>query len=242
MITLIGTGHVFDLRNQILQVLDEKKPDIVCIELDEKRYAALLQRKNGNTRTYSNKNASFLYRLLGRFQDSIASQYGVQAGDEMLTSIQFAHDHQLPIAFIDVPADRMFARMLNEMRFTEKLRLIISAFGSIFVSKKQVDKEIDKIEVNLESYLDQVSDKFPTIKRVLIDERNEYMMQQLQDAAEDYNKIIAIVGDGHIPGLKGLLEKEDLSVETIRLKELRAQQPTPKNTSSASFSVEYNQL
>ncbi len=239
MIILIGTGHVFDLRNQILQVLDKTQPDIICVELDEKRYAALIQRKNGNTRSYSNKNVSFLYRLLGRFQDSIASQYGVQAGDEMLAGIQFAHDHQLPIAFIDVPADRLFSRMLNEMRFSEKLRLIISAFGSMFISRKQVDKEMDKIEMNLESYLDQVSDKFPTIKRVLIDERNEHMVQQLQSASEDYENIIAIVGDGHIPGLRELLEQQNMSVDTIRLKDLRAQESLPKNTSSASFSVEY---
>ena len=240
MITLIGTGHVFDLREQISGILDEKQPDIICVELDERRYAALLQRKNGDGQASSNRNASFLYRLLGRFQDSIASQYGVQAGDEMLTGIQFAHDHQRPIAFIDVPADQMFSRMLNEMSFTEKLRLIISAFGSMFVSRKQVDKEIDKIEMNLETYLEQVGDKFPTIKRVLIDERNQHMVQQLEKAHEDYENMIAIVGDGHIPGLQKLLEKDDQSVETIRLKELRKQQTIPTNASTASFSVEYN--
>jgi pheromone shutdown protein TraB len=239
MITLIGTGHVFDLRNQIIRILDDVQPDIVCVELDERRYAALMQRKNGDVHASSNKNASFLYRMLGRFQDSIAAQYGVKAGDEMLTGIQFAHDHQRPIAFIDVPADRMFARMLKEMRFTEKLRLIVSAFGSMFVSKKQVDKEIDKIETNLESYLEQVGDKFPTIKRVLLDERNEYMVQQLVRAQEDYDNIIAIVGDGHVPGLKNLLDEKDQPVETIRLKELRAQQSKPVNASSASFSIEY---
>lgn len=240
MITLIGTGHVFDLRSQIIDILDEKQPDIVGVELDEKRYMALLKRKDEVVPKHSNKNASFLYRLLGRFQDSIAAQYGVQAGDEMLTGIEFAHDHQIPIVFIDVPADRLFSRMLNEMRFTEKLRLIISAFGSMFVSSKQVDKEIDKIEMNLEKYLDQVSDKFPTIKRVLIDERNQHMVQVLKKTQESYDRIIAIVGDGHIPGLKQLLEQDGESVETIRLKDLRGKKSISEPGSSASFSVEYN--
>jgi len=240
MITLIGTGHVFDLRHQINRILDDVQPDIVCVELDEKRYMALLRRKEGKVHASSNKNASFLYRLLGRFQDSIAAQYGVQAGDEMLTGIQFAHEHQKAISFIDVPADKMFSRMINEMKLTEKLRLLISAFGSIFVSKKQVDKEIDKIETNLERYLDQVGDKFPTIKRVLLDERNQYMVDQLLNAQNNYDNVVAIVGDGHIPGLNSLLKQQDQSVETIRLKELREQQIKPEHTSSASFSVEYN--
>ena len=240
MITLIGTGHVFDLRNQILEILDRKQPDLICVELDEKRYAALMQRKNGNVKATANKNASTLYRLLGKFQESMAKQYGVQAGDEMLTGIQFAHDHQRPIAFIDVAADQMFARMLREMSFTEKLRLFISSFGSMFVSKQKVDEEINKIETNLESYLAQVGDKFPTIKRVLLDERNQHMANQIRKAHDDYEEIVAIVGDGHIPGLKHLLEHHDQPVETIRLKELREKKPKPEETSTASFSVEYS--
>ncbi len=238
MITLIGTGHVFDLRDQIIQILNEKIPDIICVELDERRYTALLHRNDEPKHAASSRNnASFLYRLLGRFQESIASQYGVQAGDEMLTSIQFAHNHQIPIAFIDVPADRMFSRMLKEMSATEKLRLIISAFGSILVSKKQVDKEIDKIEMNLEKYLNQVGDKFPTIKRVLIDERNQHMVQQLIKAQENYENVIAIVGDGHIPGLESLLEENNHLCETIRLKQIRTKKNITPDSSQASFTV-----
>lgn len=244
MITLIGTGHVFDLRSQIRSILDEMQPDIVCVELDKKRYSALMQRKEGGggSRSKSQRNASFLYRLLGRFQDSIAAEYGVQAGDEMLTGIEFAREYQLPIAFIDVPADRMFARMIGEMSFVEKFRLVISALGSIFVSKKRVDKEIDKIEMNLEKYLDQVGDKFPTIKRVLLDERNQHMVNQLSKAHDEFEQVVAIVGDGHLPGLKRLLEEKNIQVDTIRLKELRHQKKIPTNPSSASFSVEYKRF
>ena len=241
MITLIGTGHVFDLREQIIEILNDKQPDIICVELDEKRYAALMQRKQGNIKSSSRrKNASFLYRILGRFQDSIADQYGVQAGDEMLLGIEFAQTYQRPIAFIDLPADRMFSRMIKEMSFKEKMRLIISAFGSMFVSKKQVDKEISKIEINLEKYLEQVGDKFPTIKRVLIDERNQHMANQLQKAHDSYEHIIAIVGDGHVPGLESLLKNQDIECESIRLKEIRKKKVVPTDSSQASFTIYQN--
>ena len=107
----------------------------------------------------------------------------------------------------------------------------------MFVSKNQVDKEIDKIEMNLEKYLNQVGDKFPTIKRVLIDERNQHMVQQLIQAQENYENVIAIVGDGHIPGLESLLEKNNHQCETIRLKQIRTKSNIESDSSQASFTV-----
>ena len=38
MITLIGTGHVFNLSQGILDVLDEIQPDLIGVELDENRF------------------------------------------------------------------------------------------------------------------------------------------------------------------------------------------------------------
>jgi pheromone shutdown-related protein TraB len=242
MITLIGTGHVFDLSDQIEDILDEKQPDIICVELDERRYTSLLMKRNGSKIDKSQRNVSFLYQLLGRFQESMASQYGVQAGDEMLAGIQFAHDHQIPIGFIDRPADTIFARMIREMRFSEKFRLIISALGSLLVSKKQVDKEMKRLDTNLEDYLEQVGEKFPTVKRVLIDERNEFMVNQLLKTQESYENIVAIVGDGHIPGLISLFDQKETNVETIRLTDIRNKRPGTKDQSTASFSVGYQQF
>lgn len=243
MITLIGTGHVFDLSNQIQDILDEKQPDIICVELDEKRYAALLMKRNGSkTSAFQKKNVSFLYQLLGRFQEAMAAEYGVHAGDEMLAGIQFAHDHQIPMVFIDRPADQIFARMVREMGFFEKIRLLVSALGSLFISKKQVDKEIKKLDTHLEAYLDQVGDKFPTVKRVLIDERNDYMVSQLLKTQESYENIVAIVGDGHIPGLLSLFEQKETSVETIRLKQIRNKKSRSTDQSTASFSIQYQQF
>ena len=40
MITLIGTGHVFNLTQQLLDIFDEIRPEIICVELDKQRYDA----------------------------------------------------------------------------------------------------------------------------------------------------------------------------------------------------------
>lgn len=242
MIILIGTGHVFNLSQQLLQIFDEKQPDIICVELDKQRYNALLAKK-ANPEVYKKyeKKVPFIYKLLSRFQEGMANEYGVVAGQEMLTAISFANSNRLPIAFIDMNAQNLFKKMLRKMSLFEKFKLMISGIGGFFVSKKRVEKELIKIEHDFDSYVEKIGEKFPTIKRVLVDERNHFMAQQLTQANEQYSKIIAIVGDGHIPGLSKLLQQKEIDFETIRLSQLREKEKTISDSSTASFSTEYRE-
>jgi len=243
MITVIGTGHVFNLSDALLEIFDEKSPDILCVELDNQRFQGLmLKQQDPEKYKKQAKNQPMIYKMLSRFQDSMADEYGVIAGQEMLTAINYAQSHQKPIGFIDMNARVMFSRMLKEMTITEKIKLIFSGFGGFFVSKKRVEKELDKIQDNFDYYMTEIGKKFPTIKRVLIDERNMYMKNRLKNASEEFEKVVAVVGDGHIPGLTKLLDKEEIEYETIRLNELLNNKTGPKNTSSASFSIENEQL
>ena len=242
MITIIGTGHVFNLSQSLLQIFDEKEPDILCVELDKQRYNALVT-KQTNPEKYKeqSKNLPILYKLLSRFQDGLAKEYGVQAGQEMLTTINYAKNHQKPIAFIDMNAQVLFSKMLKNMTFREKIRILFSAIGGIFVSKKIVEKELDKIQDDFDYYMKEIGKKFPTIKKTLIDERNEYMAKQLKTADEQYEQVIAVVGDGHIPGIAKLLGDKELAFVTIRLSELRKYEKTDQS-SSASFTVTHKSI
>jgi len=242
MITIIGTGHVFNLSQSLLQIFDEKEPDILCVELDKQRYNALVT-KQTNPEKYKeqSKNLPILYKLLSRFQDGLAKEYGVQAGQEMLTTINYAKNHQKPVAFIDMNAQVLFSKMLKNMTFREKIRILFSAIGGIFVSKKIVEKELDKIQDDFDYYMKEIGKKFPTIKKTLIDERNEYMAKQLKTADEQYEQVIAVVGDGHIPGIAKLLGDKELAFVTIRLSELRKYEKTDQS-SSASFTVTHKSI
>jgi len=243
MITLIGTGHVFNLSQALIQIFDEKQPDIICVELDKQRYKSLLM-KQIDPEKYKehSKNQPILYKLLSRFQEGMAKEYGVTAGQEMLTAIDYAQSHQKPIALIDMNAQNLFSKMLKNMSIKEKIRLFISGFGGMFVSKKRVEKELERIQDDFDFYMDEIGKKFPTIKKILIDERNEYMKDQLKSANDDFEKVIAVVGDGHIPGLSGLLEKNEIDYETIRLSEIRENTNSDNDSSSASFSIEHKSL
>lgn len=242
MIILIGTGHVFDLSSALLKIFDENNPDVVCVELDRQRYNALMM-KASNPEGYkaAARQLPFIYRLLARFQDSMASEYGVYAGDEMLTAVNYAQGRQLPVAFIDMNAQYLFSKMLRSMSLSEKLKLLLTGFGGFFVSRKRVEKELNKFEKDFDSYIEQIGEKFPTIKRVLIDERNVYMVQQLSKINEQYEKIVALIGDGHVPGVSELLKSKDVEFETIRLSELRSRKTSGYNSATASFTTEYRE-
>jgi len=242
MITLIGTGHVFNLSQALLNIFDDVQPDFLCVELDKQRYNALMMKQaDPEAHKKASRDVPAVYKLLAKFQEGVAKEYGVTPGEEMVTTINYAQSHQLPLAFIDMNAQVLFKKMLKSMTFKEKIRLMFSGIGGLFVNKKRVEKELDKLKDNFDDYIDEVSKKFPTIKRVLIDERNEYMVQQLLTADEQYDKIIAVVGDGHIPGISGLLEKKDIEFKTIRLGELRNQETGVSDSSTASFTIEHKE-
>lgn len=243
MITLIGTGHVFNLSAALLAIFDEKQPEIIGVELDPQRYQAILKR-NTDPAAYhaSKKNLPLIYRMLAQFQENMAEQYGVSAGDEMLSAITYAQSHQLPVAFIDTNAQHLFTHMWKTMPFSEKFRLLLSGVAGLFVSKKRVEQELKNYQQDFDSYLQQIGEKFPTIKRTLIDERNQHMADRLTELHEKHQRIVACIGDGHVPGISRLLEEKQVPFEAIRLQQLRDWNPPKTDGSSAHFSINYNTL
>jgi pheromone shutdown protein TraB len=243
MITLIGTGHIFDLSAALLSIFDEKEPEVIGVELDPQRYQAILLR-NTDPASYhaAKRNLPFIYRMMAQFQENMAESYGVNAGDEMLTAINYAQSHVIPVAFIDTNAQQLFTHMWNTMPFFEKFRLMLSGFSGLFVSKKRVEQEMKNYQAHYDSYLEEIGKKFPTIKRTLIDDRNEFMTQRLVELHQKHQRIIICIGDGHVPGISTLLEQKQIPFETIRLSQLQTWKKPSTDGSSAHFSINYNPL
>jgi len=240
MITLIGTGHVFDLSAALRSIFEEKEPEIIGVELDPQRYQAILLRNTDPTSYHAaKKHLPLIYRMLAQFQENMAEQYGVNAGDEMLSAVNYAQTHQLPVAFIDTNAQQLFTHMWKTMPFFEKLKLMFSGVAGLFVSKKRVEQELKQYQQNFDVYIEEIGKKFPTIKRTLIDERNEHMTLRLVELHEKHQKIIVCVGDGHVPGISKLLEVKQIPFETIRLHELQNRKQPETDGSSAHFSINY---
>ena len=100
VLTLVGVGHVFDLRRQVREVILARRPGVVGLELDRARFAALQQggRRGGPP----------LYLLMSLFQKRVADMYGTNVGAEMLAAAQAAKDVGARVALLDRDSLEMF--------------------------------------------------------------------------------------------------------------------------------------
>jgi len=218
MITLVGVGHVFVISEQVRAMILSRRPEVVCLELDPARYSALLSRDRG-----SRGRVPVQYMLLARIQRRLASKYGSEAGSEMLAAANAAKEVGAKVALIDMDAAKVFRRLWKEMTLREKFELVFGSLVGLVASKDSVEKELERYEGQEAAYMEAVGAEFPSVKRVLIDERNAYMADRIASIASKHGSVLAVVGDGHMDGLVEALG--DRQVETVRLKDLRRSEP-----------------
>ncbi|OPY33693.1 MAG: TraB family protein [Methanomassiliicoccales archaeon PtaU1.Bin124] len=212
MITLVGVGHVFDIEKQVRYLIRHSSPAAVGVELDAARYEAL---KNPQ----GEREAPLAYRLLAMTQMRIAKQFNQEVGREMLAAVDEGQKVQARVLFIDVEASDMFNKLWRRMPFKEKIMMLLSGFTGLIISKKRVETELQRFEENEEQYLQLLGQEFPTVKQVLIDDRNVVMANRILQAEQKFGSVLAVVGDGHVEGIQRILNREDLTV--VRLKDLR---------------------
>jgi pheromone shutdown protein TraB len=231
MITLVGVGHVFQISGQVRRVIHERGANAVCVELDARRYQALIQEDKG-------RKVPFSYRMLSMFQKRLARQFGGEVGHEMLTAIEAAREVGADALFIDVDAGVLFNRLWRQMPPREKMRLFLSSFIGLFASKERVERDLEDFQENEEKYLDAFEQQLPTLKKVLIDDRNQLMASRIEMAEDRYGSVVAVIGDGHVEGIKRLLEGRDIQV--TRLKELRSMEPYEEKPSTETGEVNFS--
>jgi len=224
MITLVGVGHVFAISEGVKNLIRTRHPEIVCLELDVARFNALSQKQHA-------RNVPMQYRLLAYFQKRMADKFDTEVGGEMLAAAAAAQEVGARVALIDMDAASVFANLWRKMSIRERLSLLTGAFAGLFISKKRVEEELEKFEAQEDQYIQILSQGFPTIKEVLIDDRNRFMSERLLALVKEHPSILAVVGDGHIPGLVQLLSGTEL--EVVRLKDLLSE-PKPNTKQGGS--------
>lgn len=222
-LVLIGAGHVFNLESALRPLIASERPSIVALELDPDRLQGLRERRQGRRPTKKDRRrAARVYRYLADFQTSVAESFGVEPGGEMLIAADAAEAAGATIALIDRDARETVRRAIKQMGVREKLRMLWAGLVSALPNKKRVsiEKELERYHKDPTAYLDEVRRQFPTVHRVLIQERNEHMANALRRLSVEHERVVAVLGDGHIDGVAQLLG--DLSPVVHRLKDLQA--------------------
>ncbi|NLU45563.1 MAG: conjugal transfer protein TraB [Euryarchaeota archaeon] len=217
MIVIVGTGHVFNISESVSFIVKNLWPEVLMVELDAKRYAALTDERQ-TSEIHASSSAPRSYMRSARYQERISKEHGTEAGGEFLAAIHTANALDARIVCIDRDAEEVMAEMEAEMKLTERLRYRLSAYTDGLLGKRRVEKVQRDFAVDEDAYMHSMRRRYPTLVRKLIDERDAYMAERIRENLPAEGNTVVIVGDAHVEGLLGLLS--DLEPCRIRLSDL----------------------
>ena len=218
-VLLIGTAHISqESVDLVRQVITLENPDTVCLELDDKRYKVLMEKKRWQAldlkEVIKNKQLSTLMinMLMASYQKKLGSQLGVTPGAELLAAAETADRHGIPIALCDRDVRITLRRTWKSTSFFKKGYLFAALLGSLFDRTEVSEEKLAELRQKdvLAELMDEMGDTLTDVKRVLIDERDIYLAEKIRTTPG--GKIVAVVGAGHISGIIKHLQTDNSSL------------------------------
>ncbi|WP_447970299.1 TraB/GumN family protein [Nitrospira sp. M1] len=222
-IILIGTAHVSQESADLVRtVIEQEQPDCVCVELDSRRFEVLAQPKRWESLDLKeiirkNQLSTLMVNLvLASYQKRLGDQLGVMPGTEMLEATKAAEQYRIPVELCDRDVRVTMRRAWRTTPFWRKSLLMSSLLFSVFDTTQVSEQEIRDLKKQdaLSDMMEELGKEVPTLKKVLIDERDLYLAKKIRDAKGD--RIVAVVGAGHMPGIQRTLkEQQPVNVEEL---------------------------
>jgi len=212
-VTLIGTAHVSQLSVEMVEShIQTGDYDCIAVELCPSRLENLTNRswwKNLDIyEVFRKKKAALLLinLALSAYQKRLADRIGVEAGREMVRAVELAREKNIRLEVIDRDISTTLHRLVTEVSFWQKLKIFGGLIAGVFVGEEISEEQIEDLKRGdlLHSVVGEFGEELPQIKRVLIDERDEYMVGRLAEISqspEPPKKILAMVGAGHLIGM-----------------------------------------
>ena len=212
-ILLVGTAHVSrESVDLVRELIEAERPDCVCIELEAQRFEALSQRRRWeelDLREVTRKRqlAPLLANLvLAAYQKKLGGVLGVLPGSELVEAARAAEALGVPVELCDRDVRVTLRRVWASLSLWKK-SLLISTLGASLFERAEIDeatlRRIREQDV-LSELMRELGEAMPGLKTALIDERDAFLAQKIRDARG--RKIIAVVGAGHVAGIRRALE------------------------------------
>ena len=224
-ILLVGTAHISQQSTDLVaQVIEQEQPDAVCIELDEKRYAALAKRTKWENLDLkqvvrSKQLATLMVNLiLATYQKKLGGQLGIMPGTELLAAARTAERLCIPVILCDRDVRVTLRRAWHATSFLKKGYLLATLLASLF-DKTELDEEklaeMRRQDV-LSELINELGVALPHTKEVLIDERDIFMAEKIKNVQG--RRLVAVVGAGHLEGIKRVINQDNSHlIETISI-------------------------
>ena len=222
-IILIGTAHISE--ESVLEVrnaIETYKPDIVAVELCQRRYESITKKDKWENTPVSalikSNNAYFMLAqtFLSSIQRRLGKEYGVEPGSEMIAAMQEAEKNHLPVALVDRDITVTLKRAWRMMGAREKFRVFWEFLKAMIGYDEEELEELDLKELMKQDVISQMMEEFsviaPSASKVLISERDQYIAQKIYEESKK-GKVVAVVGAGHLNGIKKHLQDQKLDID-----------------------------
>lgn len=212
---LIGTAHVSkESVDLVHRVIEQEKPDCVCVELDYRRFRALSDKERWKSldlkKIIRTKQLSTLLMnlILASYQKKLGDQLGVMPGSELLEATRTAEKLDIPIELCDRDVRVTMRRAWKATSFFRKSYLVASLIASLFEETEITEEKLEELKETdvLSELMAELGQALPELKRILIDERDTYLAEKIKQSKGD--KVVAVVGAGHIEGIKHALHED----------------------------------
>jgi len=213
---LIGTAHISrQSADLVREVIEKEKPDVVCVELDEKRFRALSEKNRWENldlkQIIKEKQLSTLIinLVLASYQKKLGEKLGVAPGTELLEATSVAKELNIPIELCDREVRITLRRAWHSMSFWQKLKFMFGGVGSLFEKQELTEEKLAELRSKdvLSEMMEGLGKTLPVLKKVLIDERDTYIAEKMKNAAG--KKIVSVVGAGHAKGIVNHINNEN---------------------------------
>lgn len=220
---LVGTAHVSRESTELVRrVIEKEKPDRVAVELDAQRYQSLTETKRWESldikEVIRKKQLSTLIAnlLLAAYQKKLGLKLGVVPGTELLEATRAAEDNGIPYSLCDRDVRVTLRRAWRSTPFLKKTLLFSAILASVLDDKEVTEEQIEELLKKdvLSELMRELGEAMPSLKRVLIDERDQFLAHRLRELPE--RRIVAVVGAGHLEGVERVLvENRPVDIEAI---------------------------
>jgi pheromone shutdown-related protein TraB len=212
---LVGTAHVSKESAELVRkVIERERPDRVCVELDDERYQSLTDKHRWESldikEVIRKKQLSTLIvnLLLSAYQKKLGLRLGVVPGTELLEAVRAAEDNEIPFSLCDRNVRVTLRRAWRSTPIFKKVLLLSAIIASLFDEREVTEEEIENMLQRdvLSELMNELGEAMPALKAVLIDERDLFLAEKMRRA--DGRTIVAVVGAGHLEGIKNALTTE----------------------------------
>jgi pheromone shutdown-related protein TraB len=229
-VVLAGTAHISQGSiDEVRSLIAAEKPGRVCVEIDEGRWRSMSAGRSWDDLDIGKvlrEGRGFLLMAnlaLAGFQRRMGAEVGVKPGEEMVAAVRAAEEAGIPYSFCDRDVQITLKRAWARSGLWNKSKLIAALVESSFSREKLSETDIEKLKQRseLEQMMAELADFLPSVKEVLIDERDRFLASRIYLASE--NTVVAVVGAGHLDGIESWLYRLDsgeASVDTADIEDV----------------------